>query len=186
MHAHVYIHTRIHTHTHTHIHTYMHVYREVYALLLQECSDEQRFQITSKLCEEILGAVVDGAMDLTTCANVLGDALHILGSKEIKLSSTQRNTSNADDGLDGADLNDPAANMQAVAKRNMLDKIVKGNVMQNVVPTLAALKSVLEAAHSPLLGPMMTCLAQVCIYMCVCVCVRIYIYLYIYGIIVFG
>jgi hypothetical protein len=117
-------------------------------------------------------------MDLSTCGNVLGDALHILGSKEIKLSSSQKNTSTADDGLDGADLNDPAANMQAVAKRNMLDKIVKGNVMQNVVPTLAALKSVLEAAHSPLLGPMMTCLAQVCMHVCAYIYIYIYIYIY--------
>lgn len=47
------------------------------------------------------------------------------------------------------------------AKRKLLDKIVKSNVMQNVVPTLAALKNVLERAHSPMLGAMMACLTQV-------------------------
>lgn len=52
--------------------------REIYALLLQECSDEQRFQTTSKLCEDVLGAVADGIIPLADAGGVLGDALHIL------------------------------------------------------------------------------------------------------------
>ena len=48
----------------------------------------------------------------------------------------------------------------AAAKGKLLSHIVKRNVMQNVVPTMAALKHVLEKAHSPLLGALMTCLAH--------------------------
>jgi len=39
--------------------------------------------------------------------------------------------------------------------------VVKRNLMQNVVPTMAALKHVLERACSPLLGALMASLAQI-------------------------
>ena len=52
------------------------------------------------------------------------------------------------------------AAVKAAAKGKLLSHIVKRNVMQNVVPTMAALKHVLEKAHSPLLGALMTCLAH--------------------------
>ena len=46
-------------------------------------------QITAKLCEEILGGVADGTLELHESEGVLGDALHILASKEIKLSAVR-------------------------------------------------------------------------------------------------
>ena len=55
-----------------------------------QCSDEQRFQVTAKLCEEVLGGVADGSLQLAASEGVLADALHILASKEIKLSAVQR------------------------------------------------------------------------------------------------
>jgi len=64
--------------------------RAVYRLLLQQCTDEQRFQIMAKLCEDILGGVADGTLALAQAEGVLGDALHMMASKEIKLSAVQR------------------------------------------------------------------------------------------------
>lgn len=46
-------------------------------------------QITARLCEEILGGVADGTLELHESEGVLGDALHILASKEIKLSAVR-------------------------------------------------------------------------------------------------
>lgn len=46
-------------------------------------------QITARLCEEILGGVADGTLELQESEGVLGDALHILASKEIKLSAVR-------------------------------------------------------------------------------------------------
>jgi len=64
--------------------------RTIYRLLLLQCSDEQRFQITAKLCEDILGGVADDSMRLVESEDVLSDALYVLASKEIKLSAVQR------------------------------------------------------------------------------------------------
>lgn len=140
--------------------------REVYSLLLSECNDEQRFQTTSKLCEEILGAVADGIIPLANADGVLGDALHILSSKEIRLSAVQRFATAAqgleDDPEDASKAaSAPGGAIAAAAKSKLLSQIVKRNVMQNVIPTLAALKAVMDKAHSPLLGNLMACLAQI-------------------------
>jgi hypothetical protein len=50
-------------------------------------------QITARLCEEILGGVADGTLELQESEGVLGDALHILASKEIKLSAVRSGVS---------------------------------------------------------------------------------------------
>ena len=141
--------------------------RDIYRLLLAICTDEQRFQVTSKLCEEVLGAVADGALALGDVHDVLDDALHVLASKEIKLSAAQRFGSAAAGGGDEAADDDggggaggPAA-ANAAAKGKLLSQVARRNAMQNVVPTLAALKHVLERACSPLLGALMRSLAQV-------------------------
>ena len=136
--------------------------REIYSLLLSCCTDEQRFQITSKLCEDVLGAVADGAMGLDACQDVLDDALHILSSKEIKLSAAQRfGGANAGDDCADDEGGGGAATAVAAAKSKLLSQVARRNVMQNVVPTLAALKHVLEQSRSPLLGSLMRSLAQV-------------------------
>jgi condensin-2 complex subunit D3 len=138
--------------------------RDIYRLLLSNCTDEQRFQITSKLCEEILGAVADGALPLSESEDVLDDALFILASKEIKLSAVQR-FAHASGGEENGDDDAPAAGSAAInaaAKSKLLSQVARRNVMQNVVPTLAALKHVLEHQRSRLLGPLMRSLAQVC------------------------
>ena len=42
-------------------------------LMLQQCSDEHRFQITAKLCEDVLGGVADGTLLLGPSQGVLGE-----------------------------------------------------------------------------------------------------------------
>ena len=44
-------------------------------LLLQQCTDEQRFQITAKLCEDVLGGVADGTLMLDQSQGILGEGL---------------------------------------------------------------------------------------------------------------
>ena len=142
--------------------------RDIYAMLLSHCTDEQRFQVTSKLCEEVLGAVADGALPLDDCHDVLEDALHVLASKEIRLSAAQRFGAGAggdecpdEEGAGGGGAAAGPAAATAAARSKLLSQVARRNVMQNVVPTLAALKHVLERARSPLIGPLMRSLAQV-------------------------
>ncbi|EKX51720.1 hypothetical protein GUITHDRAFT_102325 [Guillardia theta CCMP2712] len=129
--------------------------REIYTLMLAHCSDEQKFQITAKLCEEVLGAVADGTMGLHAAEDVLGDALYLLSSKEIKLSALQKTKAGDEE------REEEVAQAAATAARNkLLSQVVKKNVMQNVVPTLAGLKVVLEEQHSSLLGDLMRCFSS--------------------------
>ena len=139
--------------------------RTIYRLMLVHCSDEQRFQITARLCEDVLGGVADGTLPMAACEGLLADALHVLASKEIKLSAVQRYTR----ALAGEELPDDDealaggkdAAVKAAAKGKLLSHVVKRNVMQNVVPTMAALKHELERAKSPLLGELMRSLAVI-------------------------
>jgi len=55
--------------------------------LLASMSDEQRLQITAKLCHEVLASVLDGQMELAAATAVLGDSLRLLACKEAKISS---------------------------------------------------------------------------------------------------
>jgi hypothetical protein len=48
-------------------------------------SPEHKFNTAAKLCAEVLAGVVDGLLPLAECSEVLRDALHVLGSKDIKV-----------------------------------------------------------------------------------------------------
>lgn len=44
-------------------------------------TDEQKFQTSAKLCQEILAGISEGTLPLKESEQLLGDALAILGSK---------------------------------------------------------------------------------------------------------
>jgi hypothetical protein len=54
-------------------------------------SDEQKFQIAAKLCQEILAPIVDGQLPYDACSEVLYDSLVLLASKDIKLTAKSSN-----------------------------------------------------------------------------------------------
>ena len=64
---------------------------EIYKLFLANMSDEQKFQIAAKLCQEILAPIVDGNLPYDSCSEVLYDSLVLLASKEIKLTAKSTN-----------------------------------------------------------------------------------------------
>ena len=57
-------------------------------------NDENRFQTTYKLCQEILNGVVEGSVDLknSSAFELLQDTLSCLASDEIKLASLKVRT----------------------------------------------------------------------------------------------
>lgn len=55
--------------------------------LLSRMAPEHKFATAAKLCSEVLGGVADGALPLSACEEVLGDALRCLACREIKVSS---------------------------------------------------------------------------------------------------
>jgi condensin-2 complex subunit D3 len=81
-------------------------------------SEEQKFQITAKLCQEVLAAIVDGGLPLQSSTEVLSDTLAILGSKDIKISNSNRNNNTEEDEEQQA---------LAVAKEKLLSKVTSHN-----------------------------------------------------------
>lgn len=138
----------------------------LYQFLLQHMTDEQKLQISMKLCTEILEEVTDGKLPL--CDNpsqitddgteaVLKDTFAILCSPDIKLSSSKDDDDDVGDGEDAATAGEGAggggnvAAQLAAAKGKLLSKMSKKNFLENVVPVLIGLKHKLESKHSPLM-----------------------------------
>ena len=126
----------------------------IYRTLLQQCSDEQRFNLTGKICHDILGAFAEGMLNLCSADGnnwLLYDALVVLASKEIKLVS--RRAAGANDETE----EESAMN---IARGKLITELVKKNMMENVVPIFVQLKAKLEAQRSPLIGALMNCLRE--------------------------
>mmetsp|Transcript_31409 Transcript_31409/g.61213 ORF Transcript_31409/g.61213 Transcript_31409/m.61213 type:complete len:1474 (+) Transcript_31409:38-4459(+) len=132
----------------------------IYRFLLGFMSDEQKFHVTAKLCQDVLGGVVQGDMSLddANTSQVIQDTLTILASKHIKLKSTKATFEDED----LAELeNKEQADMKIQAARGkFLSKVVKKNTMENVVPILIELKRILEKQQSPLLRNLMFLLKE--------------------------
>lgn len=132
---------------------------QLYRFLLQNMSDEQKLQISMKLCNEVLDEVTDGKLPLaptpaqiteTGTEAVLKDTFAILCSSDIKLSTTRDGDDDAD-GDDAVDTDASVATQLAAAKGKLLSKMSKKNFLENVVPVLIGLKHKLESKRSPLM-----------------------------------
>jgi condensin-2 complex subunit D3 len=134
----------------------------LYQFLLGFMSDTQKFQAAAKLCQDVLGSVVDGGLSLTdpTVHDVVKDTLLVLASKEIKIKSGGRSSAAEED----EDLEAPALSERdqkaAAAKGKILSKLMKKTTLENVVPVLIELKRLLEARQSPLLKHLMLYLVE--------------------------
>ncbi|GMF35894.1 unnamed protein product [Phytophthora fragariaefolia] len=132
---------------------------KLYNFLLEHMTDEQKLQISMKLCTEVLEEVMDGTLPL--CDNpsqitdqcteaVLKDAFAILCSPDIKLSASKEEEDEADGDDVAAGSNANVASQIAAAKGKLLSKMSKKNFLENIVPVLIGLKHTLESKHSPL------------------------------------
>ncbi|KAM7435860.1 Condensin-2 complex subunit D3 [Porites harrisoni] len=129
----------------------------IYQFMLTHMSDEDRFNLTGKLCQEVLGCFTDGVISLDQdSAAVLKDALLILSSKNIKLSSMRTKAAE-----DLADEGDAAGAAIVQARNKFLTQVLKKNMIENIIPIIIELKHMLEKQHSPLLKELMFCLKEV-------------------------
>ncbi|XP_031558321.1 condensin-2 complex subunit D3-like isoform X2 [Actinia tenebrosa] len=129
----------------------------IYQFLLSHMSDEDRFNLTGKLCQEVLGAITDGDIPLDEESGALvKDALKVLCSKGIKLSSMR--TKAADD---MADEGDAAGAALVQARTKFLTQVLKKNMIENIIPIIIELKHMLEKQRSPLLKDLLAYLKEV-------------------------
>ncbi|XP_065903031.1 condensin-2 complex subunit D3-L-like isoform X3 [Dysidea avara] len=130
--------------------------RELYQFMLKHMTDEQKFQLSAKLCQEVLGAMVDNILPFDDATfPLIRDALFVLASKDIKLSSFQSEA--VEEFEDEGDMMGAAV---AAARNKLISQIVKKNVIENIVPIVVSIKHMFEKAHSPLLKDLMLYLKE--------------------------
>ncbi|EPY82873.1 condensin-2 complex subunit D3 [Camelus ferus] len=140
---------------------------KIYRFLLEHFTDEQRFNMTSKLCLGILACFADGTLPLDMEANeLLSDTFEVLSSKEIKLLA-MRSKPDKDLLSEEDDLALANAVMQEAQKKlisqiaSVLLQVQKRNFIENIIPIIISLKTVLEKNKMPALRELMNYLREV-------------------------
>ncbi|KAG8523176.1 Condensin-2 complex subunit D3, partial [Galemys pyrenaicus] len=133
---------------------------KIYKFLLEHFTDEQRFNITSKICLSILACFADGILPLDMEASeLLSDTFEILSSKEIKLLA-MRSKPDKDLLIEEDDMALANVVMQE-AQKKLISQVQKRNFIENIIPIIISLKTVLEKNKIPALRELMNYLREV-------------------------
>ncbi|KAM3606346.1 uncharacterized protein V6R79_014771 [Siganus canaliculatus] len=130
----------------------------IYRFLLEHFTDAQRFNITNKISQTILACFADEELPLDAeGAEVLSETFNILSLKEMKLQAI----STAAGGAAGEEPEEEnMANMAKVvmqaAQKKVVSQVQKKAFIENTVPLIISLKSLLEQKRSPVLRDLMT------------------------------
>lgn len=125
----------------------------IYTTMLGKFQEFDKLQMAQRLSQEVLGAIAEGTMKLDASTEaVLADTLAILSSDAIKLNSRSAEEEDPDVAA--------AAKATSVAKATLITKVVKKNMVENIVPLVIALKAHLERVRSPMMKNLMMYLRQ--------------------------
>ncbi|XP_076025344.1 condensin-2 complex subunit D3 [Genypterus blacodes] len=136
-------------------------YREkrfrVYRFLLEHFTDAQRFNITNKINQTVLACFADEELPLDgDGADILAETFKVLSLKEMKLQAISSPAGGAA-GEEAED--DNVANMAKavlrVAQKKVVSQVQKKAFIENTVPIVIGLKSLLEQKRSPVLRDLM-------------------------------
>ncbi|KAL1782413.1 condensin-2 complex subunit D3 isoform X1 [Sigmodon hispidus] len=131
----------------------------IYRFLLEHFTDEQRFNVTSKICLSILACFTDSILPLDMeASDLLSDTFDVLSSKEIKLLAMRAQTSK--DLLEEDDMALANVVMQE-AQMKIISQVQKKNFIENIIPIITSLKTLLEKNKSPALRELMNYLREV-------------------------
>ncbi|NXR04923.1 CNDD3 protein, partial [Sagittarius serpentarius] len=131
----------------------------IYKFLLDHFTDEQRFSITTKISQSILACFVDKVLPLDLEASeLLSDTFAVLSCKEIKLS-TMRSKPDEDIQPDEGEMAMANAVMQ-VAQKKLISQVQKKNFVENIIPIITSLKSLMEQKRIPALRDLMNYLRE--------------------------
>ncbi|XP_012499729.1 PREDICTED: condensin-2 complex subunit D3 [Propithecus coquereli] len=133
---------------------------KIYKFLLEHFTDEQRFNITSKICLSILACFADGILPLDLEASeLLSDTFEVLSSKEIKLLA-MRSKPDKDLLVEEDDMALANVVMQE-AQKQLISQVQKRNFIENIIPIIISLKTALEKNKIPALRELMNYLREV-------------------------
>ncbi|NWS44292.1 CNDD3 protein, partial [Probosciger aterrimus] len=131
----------------------------IYRFLLDHFTDEQRFSITTKISHSILACFVDNVLPLDLEANeLLSDTFAVLSCKEIKLS-TMRSKPEEDFQAEEDEMAMANAVVQ-VAQKKLISQVQKKNFIENIVPIITSLKSLMEQKRLPAVRDLMSYLQE--------------------------
>ncbi|KAL0245206.1 hypothetical protein GEMRC1_009286 [Eukaryota sp. GEM-RC1] len=127
--------------------------RVVYSVVLQACSDVDKFNIANKVVD-LLSIIVDGDLKVIDCYDVISDCFAILASREVRLASI--NDLQPSESKNEEDLINDESKIEQASKK-LLSSLERRNLAERIVPTLAGLRLVLGREQSPLLGELFSC-----------------------------
>ncbi|NXI51020.1 CNDD3 protein, partial [Chloroceryle aenea] len=131
----------------------------IYKFLLDHFTDEQRFIITTKISHSILACFVDMVLPLDLeASDLLADTFAILSCKEIKLS-TMRSKPDEDIQADEDEMAMANVVMQ-VAQKKLISQVQKKNFIENIIPIITSLKTLMEKKRIPALRDLMNYLRE--------------------------
>ncbi|KAJ7413416.1 Condensin-2 complex subunit D3 [Pitangus sulphuratus] len=132
---------------------------QIYTFLLEHFTDEQRFRITTKISDSILACFVDGVLPLDMEADeLLSDTFTVLSCKEIKLSA-MRSKPEEDLETDEDEMT-AASTVVQVAQKKLISQVQKKNLIENIIPVITALKSLMEEKRMAALKDLMNYLRE--------------------------
>ncbi|XP_065552963.1 condensin-2 complex subunit D3 isoform X2 [Lathamus discolor] len=131
----------------------------IYRFLLDHFTDEQRFSITTKISHSILACFVDNVLPLDLEASeLLSDTFAVLSCKEIKLSTMR---SKPDEDIQPEEDEMAMANVvMQVAQKKLISQVQKKNFIENIVPIITSLKSLMEQKRLPAVRDLMSYLQE--------------------------
>ncbi|XP_071453759.1 condensin-2 complex subunit D3-like [Hetaerina americana] len=146
--------------------------RNIFRFMLQQISDDQRQKIIGKICREVLGGVVEGAVsiDSNEGCQLLADALWMLTTEEIRPSGLKGNEDDMEEGemtADATSAEEAGTSSEAPAQTTEASTETPGKKKKNqfpgmqkemldvLLPIAVSLMQRLEQLKSPLLMHLM-------------------------------
>ncbi|XP_068424000.1 condensin-2 complex subunit D3 isoform X2 [Clinocottus analis] len=129
----------------------------IYRFLLEHFTDAQRFNITVKINQTILACFADEELPLDEDgAEILSETFNILSLKEMKLQViTTPAGGAAGEEAEEENMAAMAKVVLQVAQKKVVSQVQKKAFIENTVPLIIGLKSLLEQKRSPVLKDLM-------------------------------
>ncbi|KAK5908137.1 hypothetical protein CgunFtcFv8_016218 [Champsocephalus gunnari] len=129
----------------------------IYRFLLEHFTDAQRFNITMKINQTVLACFADDELPLDADgADILSETFRILSLKEMKLQAISRPAGGAAaEEVEEENMATMARAVMQAAQKKVVSQVQKKVFIENVVPVIITLKSLLEQKRSPVLRDLM-------------------------------
>jgi condensin-2 complex subunit D3 len=114
----------------------------LFSYIIQKMNEEQKFSVTYRICQDVLNNFIDGTQNINRLnEELIHDCLVIMSSKDMKINIGKQ------DECDDIDDEEHRESLLQ-AKNYVLDQLQKKHSMQNILPIVISLRSILEKSRS--------------------------------------